>query len=210
MTTERIYIYKRFERFWHWCQAILIIVMAVTGFEVHGTYTILGFEQALTVHMNAAWILIWLWVFAIFWHFTTGEWRQYIPTSDRLLAMIRYYLTGIFTNAPHPYRQTTVRKHNPLQRLAYLFVKLLINPAIWVSGLLLMYYAKWGDWGIASFLSLPVVAFIHIMAAFAMLLFFIVHVYIITTGVTPLAHLKAMITGYEEVEADEAEPAGAD
>jgi len=210
MTTERIYIYKRFERFWHWCQAILIIVMGVTGFEVHGTYILLGFEQAITVHTTAAWVLIWLWIFAIFWHFTTGEWRQYIPTTDRLLAMIRYYLTGIFTNAPHPYRQTTVRKHNPLQRLAYLFVKLLINPAIWVSGLLLMYYAKWGDWGIAGVFSLPVVAFIHTMAAFAMLLFFIVHVYIITTGVTPLSHLKAMITGYEEVEPDEAKPAGAD
>ncbi len=210
MKTERIYIYKRFERFWHWCQAALIIVMAVTGFEVHGTYTILGFEQALTVHMNAAWALIWLWIFAIFWHFTTGEWRHYIPTTDKLIAMVRYYLTGIFTNAPHPYRQTTVRKHNPLQRLAYLFVKLLINPAIWVSGLLLMYYAEWGEWGFAPSLSLPLIAFVHLMAAFAMVLFFIVHVYVITTGVTPTAHLKAMITGYEEVEAEEPGTAGAD
>jgi len=210
MKTERIYVFKRFERFWHWCQAALIIVMGVTGFEVHGTYTLLGYEQALTVHMNAAWILIWLWVFAIFWHFTTGEWRQYIPTTDKLFAMMGYYLTGIFNNAPHPFHPTRSRKHNPLQRLAYLSVKLLINPAIWVSGLLLMYYAKWGDWGIASMLSLPVVAFIHIMAAFAMVLFFVVHVYVITTGVTPLAQLKAMITGYEDVEAEETEPAGAD
>jgi len=38
MSSERIYIFKRFERFWHWSQAILIVVMGVTGFEIHGTY----------------------------------------------------------------------------------------------------------------------------------------------------------------------------
>jgi len=33
-----------------------------------------------------------------------------------------------------------------------------------------------------------------------MLIFFIVHIYFATTGHTPMAHIKAMITGYEEVE----------
>jgi len=134
MSSERIYIFKRFERFWHWSQAILIVVMGVTGFEIHGTYAWLGFAQAVDIHTTAAWILIWLWVFAIFWHFTTGEWKQYVPTTEKLLAMMRYYMTGIFRNAPHPFRQSSLHKHNPLQRLAYLFVKLVINPAIWVSG----------------------------------------------------------------------------
>jgi thiosulfate reductase cytochrome b subunit len=32
-----------------------------------------------------------------------------------------------------------------------------------------------------------------------MALFFVVHVYFATTGHTPIAHIKAMITGYEEV-----------
>jgi thiosulfate reductase cytochrome b subunit len=31
-----------------------------------------------------------------------------------------------------------------------------------------------------------------------MLVFLIAHVYLTTTGHTPLAHIKAMITGYEE------------
>ena len=46
-TSKRVYIFKGFERFWHWSQAALIIGMAFTGFEIHGTYTVLGFEQAL-------------------------------------------------------------------------------------------------------------------------------------------------------------------
>jgi thiosulfate reductase cytochrome b subunit len=198
MTTERMYIFKRFERFWHWSQAALIITMGATGFEIHGTYSLFGYENAQEVHTIAAWLLIGLWVLAIFWHFTTGEWRQYIPTADKLLAMIRYYLTGIFTDAPHPFRQTKLTKHNPLQRLAYLFVKLIINPALWVSGLLYLYYSDWPALGLGG-LSLATVAFVHTAAAFLMAVFFVAHVYFATTGHTPISHIKAMITGYEEV-----------
>jgi len=198
MNATRIYIFKRFERFWHWSQALLIITMGVTGFEIHGTYSLIGYESAQEVHTTAAWLLIGLWVFAIFWHVTTGEWRQYIPTVDRLMSMLRYYLTGIFSDAPHPFRPTTLTKHNPLQRLAYLFVKLIINPAIWISGLLYLYYSAWPALGLDG-LSLAGVAFVHTAAAFLMLLFFVVHVYFATTGHTPTSHIKAMITGYEEV-----------
>ena len=197
MTAEKIYIFKRFERFWHWTQAALIIFMMVTGFEIHGVYTLFGFGKAVSLHTIAAWSLITLWVFAIFWHFTTGEWKQYIPTLEKVDAMLKYYLTGIFTNAPHPFRQTTLSKHNPLQRLAYLGVKLLINPLIWVSGLLYLYYGSWGELGLSG-LSLQWVALTHTAAAFLMLIFFIAHVYLSTTGRTPLAHIKAMITGWEE------------
>ena len=44
--SERIYIYKRYERFWHWSQALLIIGMMITGFEVHGSYALIGFQKA--------------------------------------------------------------------------------------------------------------------------------------------------------------------
>ncbi|MES9898063.1 MAG: cytochrome b/b6 domain-containing protein [Sedimenticola sp.] len=197
--SERIYIFKRFERFWHWSQALLIIFMMLTGFEVHGSYQLFGFEKAANLHTTAAWILITLWLFAIFWHFTTGEWRQYIPTLDRVEAVILYYLTGIFTHAPHPFRQTTLQKHNPLQRLAYLFVKLMINPMLWFSGLLYMFYNDWGNWGL-GWLPLEWVATVHSIGAFMMMIFLVVHLYLITTGHTPTAHIKAMITGWEEVE----------
>lgn len=195
---ERIYIFKRFERFWHWTQALLIIVMMATGFEIHGSYSLLGFAKANSVHTTAAWALITLWVFAIFWHFTTGEWRQYIPTADRLAAMVRYYLTGIFTNAPHPFRQTQLRKHNPLQRLAYLGVKLFINPLLWLSGLGYLYYNELAAAGYG--VALGTIALLHTVGAFLMLTFFIVHIYFATTGHTWTSHINAMITGWEEVD----------
>jgi thiosulfate reductase cytochrome b subunit len=174
-----------------------VIFMLVTGFEVHGTYRLFGWERAAGLHTTAAWFLVALWVFAIFWHFTTGEWRQYVPTVANLGAVLRHYSVGIFAGEPHPYRVTPLAKHNPLQRIAYLGVKLLINPLIWASGLAYLYYADLAKAGLATW-GLRPIALVHTGAAFLMLVFAISHVYMATTGRTPWAHIKSMITGWEE------------
>jgi thiosulfate reductase cytochrome b subunit len=200
--TEKVMIFKRFERFWHWTQAALIIVLLMSGFEIHGTYKMLGFEDAVTLHRAVAWSLVTLWVFAIFWHLTTGEWKQYIPTLKKVDAMVKYYLLGIFIRAPHPFRTTVVRKHNPLQRLAYLFQWVVISPMIWATGWAYLFYAEWSDWGVDQYLALEDVAFFHAVGAFMMLTFLIVHIYLITTGKTIWSHMRAMITGWEEIDPD--------
>ena len=202
-TIHRTYLYKRYERFWHWSQAALVIFMLVTGFEVHGSYRLFGFQRAADYHVYAAWSLLTLWAFTIFWQFTTGEWRQYIPTLKKVDAMIRYYTIGIFTDAPNPFHKTAVKKHNPLQRLAYLTLLAMVSPVIWGSGLLYLGFAYWKAWGLGQWLSLEGVAYVHTAGAFMMLIFFIVHVYLTTTGHTPLAHIRTMITGWEEEEVPE-------
>ena len=199
---SRIYVFKRFERFWHWTQALLIMTLMLTGFEIHGSYSLFGFESAVEIHTIAAWSLVALWVFAVFWHITTGEWKQYIPTLEKLQAMTQFYLSGIFTDAPHPFRQTTLHKHNPLQRLAYLFVLLIVSPIIWTSGWFYLFYNSWQDWGF-GWLNLEYVAMFHVIAAFMMLIFLIAHVYLVTAGHTATSHIKAMISGWEEVEDQE-------
>ena len=197
MSTQRIYLFKRFERFWHWSQAALVITMLFTGFEIHGYLGGFHFKTALLIHSYAAWLLVTLWTFAIFWHFTTGEWKQYIPTLQKVILVARHYAWGMFLGESHPYHQTPQHKHNPLQRLAYLWLKLMINPLIWVSGVLLLIFSY--DWiqHQPFGLTLTGVAWIHTAAAYMMLLFFIAHVYLTTTGHTPLAYIKAMITGWE-------------
>jgi len=199
-TENRIYLYKRYERFWHWSQALLVISMLLTGFEVHGSYTLFGFGQAVNLHTLSAWALLTLWAFTIFWQFTTGEWRQYIPTLKKVDAMVRYYAFGIFRHAPNPFHKTAAKKHNPLQRLAYLALLSMLSPIIWGSGLLYLFYASWASLGVAGYLSLEVVALVHTAGAFLMLVFFIAHVYLTTTGHTPTAHIKTMITGWEEAD----------
>jgi len=203
---RKIYIYKVFERFWHWMQAFLIFLLAATGFEVHGTFKFFGYQNAVTYHKIAAYAFIVLIAFAIFWHLTTGEWKQYIPTLGNLKAQVNYYLFGIFKNAPHPTKKTVLSKLNPLQKLVYLGLKILVIPVMVISGLLYMYYRYPQQDKIVSLNidSLAPIAYIHTAGAFLLIAFIAAHVYLITTGSKVTSNLKAMITGYEDIEDDTA------
>ena len=199
---KKIYIYKGFERFWHWSQALIIGFLGLTGFEIHGSYKLFGFENAVKWHSTAAWAFLILIVFAIFWHITTGEWRQYIPTTKLLKEQFMYYIGGIFQNAPHPTNKTVYNKFNPLQRMIYLGLKILVIPVMVLTGFLYLYfhYPKFG----IELDGLHSVALFHTFGAYILLAFVIAHVYLTTvTGVKPLSSIKAMITGWEEM--DEAE-----
>ncbi len=197
----KVLMYTGFERFWHWAQAILITVMLVTGFNIHGSLALMSFEQAVDVHTFCAWTLIGLWVFAWFWHLTTGEWKQYIPSApERILAMVRFYALDIFQGKNHPFHKDRSHKHNPLQRMAYLGLHLFISPAIWISGLLYLFYGDWAKIGL-GWLPLGAVGLLHTAAAFLMLAFLAAHLYLTITTSEPMgAFVKAMITGYEEEE----------
>ncbi len=199
---KKVLIYKGFERFWHWTQAALIFFLAFTGFEIHGSYEFFGFANAVNYHNYAAKGFIVLIAFAIFWHFTTGEWRQYLPTFKHFKAQVDFYLIGIFKNAPHPTKKTVISKLNPLQRLTYLGLKLLVIPVMVSSGLLYMFYRYPGINAVKKIdiRSLEYVAYLHTFGAFLLVAFIIAHLYLMTTGSTPTSNLKAMITGYEDLE----------
>lgn len=207
---QRVLIYKKFERIWHWLQALLVILLALSGFDIHYNWGLFGFEQAFLWHQYFAWTFIGLTVLAIFWHFTTGEWRQYLPTGTKLGAMVRFYTVGIFKHEPHPVRKTRYAKLNPLQRLAYLGLKTLIFPVSIFTGLLYLYINNLGAIGLEG-ANLEVIALIHTFAAYLLMAFMFAHIYLTTTGHSPLSNIKAMITGYEELEeeAPEAEAATA-
>lgn len=131
----KIYIYQLFERFWHWMQVLLIFALAITGLEIHGFYELLGYRNAVLVHDFSAWSFVVLVVFAIFWHFTTGEWRQYIPSTKLVKEQVEYYITGIFKGADHPTNKLVYNKFNPLQRLIYLGLKIMVIPVVGVTGM---------------------------------------------------------------------------
>ncbi len=199
---HKVYIYRAFERFWHWMQAIIIFFMAVTGFEIHGSITFFGYANAVKYHNAAAYAFMILIVFAIFWHFATGEWRQYLPTGENMMAQINYYLIGMFRNEPHPTKKTVLSKLNPLQKLVYFSLKILVIPAMVISGLLYMFYRYPQKGAIVGLNidSIEGIAVFHTAGAFMLLSFIVVHLYLVTTGADITSNLKAMITGYEEFE----------
>jgi thiosulfate reductase cytochrome b subunit len=205
-TKRAVMIYSRYERFWHWSQAALIFVLAMSGFAVHGSLPFVKFGTAVTIHSWAAIALIVLWIFTTFWHFTTGQWKQYLPQLSGLPAVIRFYAWGILTGAPHPYSKTLRRKQNALQSLAYLFFMVMIGPALWSTGIVYLTYPLWAEAAIGT-IGLPAVAFLHTAAAFLMVTFVIIHVYMTTTGKTVTHYVKTMITGYDSIELTAAEAA---
>ena len=198
-TPHTIQVFKLFERIWHWSQAASIFILIFTGLAIHGVNPLINFETAVTVHTAVALALLLLWVFASLWLLTTGQWHHYIPTEKNLLNVARFYAFGIFKGESHPYRKTYLRKHNPLQAITYLLVKTMIFPAIWISGIAYLLISI-GQGDFLNFIGIEFIAFAHTVAAIAVIVFIIAHIYLLTTGHSFKEHVKPMITGYDEVE----------
>lgn len=193
-----VLIYKAFERFWHWMQAFLIFTMLLTGLEIHGVYSLFGFERAVNIHNIAAtsWGVLIIMLFT--WIFSSGEWKQYLPTADGLFATAKFYMSGVFKGEKHPHKKNEVSKLNPLQRLTYLGLLTVLIPVQIITGVLYVFYHQWGMVGLAGHIDL--IAYIHTFTAYAIASFIIVHVYMTTMGHTLTSHIKAMITGYEDLD----------
>ncbi len=112
---------------------------------------------------------------------------------------LRYYGYGIMIGEKDPHHATPEEKFNPLQQSAYFMVMLILMPLQVVSGILLWDIRLFVGW-IALLGGLRVVDIIHVVAFFLLTAFLFVHIYLTTLGRTPLAHIKAMFTGYEEIE----------
>ena len=199
MSIHTIQVFKLFERIWHFSQMILIFTLLFSGFSIHGFFHPISFSDAVTLHTWAAIVLLVIWAFAIFWLFTTGQWRHYLPTGENFVKVAHFYAFGIFKGEQHPYRKTYRRKHNPLQALTYLLVKIVIFPAIWISGIAYL-LISFGQEGLFAGIGLGVIALVHTAAAIAIVVFIIAHIYLLTTGHSFVDHIKPMITGKDEVD----------
>ncbi len=196
---KKVLIYTRYNRIWHWLQVLFILTLAVTGFEIHGTYHFLGFLKASMLHNLTGWALVVLYLFTIFWFMVTGQWKQYKPTTKFLKEMIRFYTSGIFKGEPHPVEKTELSRLNPLQRFTYVGLKLGLIPLQIITGLIYLYFKSLSGTFLEG-LSLETLAVIHTLLAFLFVAFVIGHIYLTTTGHTLFSNIKAMITGYEELE----------
>ncbi len=202
----RIAIYKGYERFWHWSQAFLILSLLFTGFGLHGLHNLLPFGMAVTLHTGAAIVLMTLWVFTIFWWFTTGEWKQFFPKNENLWNIIKYYAWGILQGASKPYHKRLHSKQNPLQAITYVALTFFIGSTLWASGIAYLFYNMWEHYGWANQV-FTVIVFLHTAAAWGMAIFVVIHVYMATTGEPWYHYIQSMITGRDDVELTDAEVA---
>jgi thiosulfate reductase cytochrome b subunit len=202
VATKRALLFGLYERVWHWIMAASVMLLVATGLQIHTAGPEIGRNLAIVVdlHNSFAVILTINAFLAFFYHVSTAAIRQFFPEPRGLVASIMahldYYGRGIFFGAPHP---NPDRKLNPLQQLTYLALLTVLFPLQIGTGMLI--WAVGLSPSLADALGgLAVVAPLHNLGAWLLLAFFVLHVYLTTTGPTLAAHVKAMITGYAEIE----------
>lgn len=187
-------------RLWHWLNAGLFITAMLTGASMHfaGSPLAIPFTTAVTVH-NAAGILLTIsWLAFVIGNLRTDNGRHYRVRfrglAGDLIRQSRYYAWGIFQGEPHPFHATPAMKFNALQQLSYLGAMYLLLPLLVLSGWLFLFSGSLPEtlFGLGS---LWLVSLAHLLLGYLLVLFFLVHIYIITIGDSLWGNLWAMITG---------------
>lgn len=208
---QRVYMYQAYERFWHWLQTVTILILLFTGLIIHkpAIFGIFAFPHVVTVHNVLAAVLVINAALSLFWHVAGGEIQQYIPRPygffDQAIEQAKFYLLGIFRDEPHPFAKTRERHLNPLQQVTYFGILNVLLPLQIVTGALMWGVQRWPAFA-GALGGLPVLAPFHTLVAWLFASFIVGHVYLTTTGPEPLGAIRAMITGWDEVEEPGAAP----
>jgi len=202
---ERVKLYSLYERVWHWVQAGSVMLLLSSGLEVRGVVSVLGFRNAVALHEVMGFFLLGNAVLGLFYFLTSGAIRQYVaPPRDFATLAVRqalYYVRGIFRGEPHPVERTPRARLNPLQKVVYVGILNVLLPWQILSGLAVWGLERWpGLEGAVG--GLDVLVPLHALGSWLFATFLVAHVYLTTTaGRRPLSGIKAMVTGYEELEA---------
>jgi thiosulfate reductase cytochrome b subunit len=190
-------------RIWHWGNAAMIIVLMITGalLRISEPKILFGYSSAVLIHKYAGYAVAASFLFWLVYCGVTGSLsRYYVIRSEDLKGMpkqAKFYLFGIFKGSENPFHPTLQEKFNPLQKVAYVFTMCVFTPAVIISGILfsnILFFRSVID----LMGGLRVLDAVHVIAAYAVAVYLVVHLYMSTLGKTPLTHIKEMLTGDED------------
>ncbi len=162
------------------------------------------FKTAVEIHNFFGFMVILDYLLWLAYYVLIGKIMMYIPLNLKkfltgALKQARYYGYGLFIGEENPHHATADNKFNPLQQAAYFMIMFLLLPLQLISGVLLWDIKMFAGW-ISLLGGLKIVDMVHVAVFFFLTAFLFVHVYLTTLGTTPLEHIKAMFTGFEEIE----------
>lgn len=203
-----MYLYPIWVRLWHLLNAILIIILIVTGISMQYTdkqdyMLIVGFSRAVKWHNIAAIILTMNYIFFVLGNLLTENGKYYKLGKKNLLAdlmtQFRYYAGGMFRKENHPFPVTVERKFNPLQKFSYVLAMYVALPLIIISGLGLMFPEVVINrvFGVSGLILTDI---LHVTLGFFISVFLLIHIYTCTLGAKPSSLFRGIITGYHETE----------
>ena len=210
---KKTYVHPLPVRIWHWINALGFILLIVTGLQIRYTdiLSLMSFESAVRLHNWLGFALMANYLIWLLFYLLTDKVSVYHPELDPkkyfrdTLKQIRYYSYGIFRGHPNPHHVRPYAKFNPLQKVMYQIVMLLIVHIQFGTGLLLWDVDRFSSW-VEAMGGVRVVSTVHVLIFIFFASFILIHVYLGSLGHTASAHFKAMMTGYEE-ELEEAPPA---
>lgn len=202
---KRTYIHPLPVRIWHWLNALGFVLLMVTGFQIRYSdmLGLMSFEMAVKSHNWIGFVLIANYFVWLLFYLFTDKIRIYHPELDArkyfrdTFRQMRYYGYGMFKGEPNPYHVSPYAKFNPMQKVMYQIVMLLIVPVQFFTGLLLWNVTRFEDW-VRVLGGVRVVSTLHVLIFIFFITFIFIHAYLGALGPTPGAHYKAMFTGYEE------------
>jgi len=201
--SEKIYLYPVWIRFWHLFNAILCLLLIITGISMQYSdpaFPLIRFDWSVSIHNIAGIILALSYICFFLGNILTPNGRQYFFRKGivkNLISQARYYAFGIFKGENPPFPITKEHKFNPLQKFSYIFVMYVTMPLVILTGIMLLY----PDFLVIDLFgnkALHITDILHVMMGFIVSLFLIVHIYFCTIGHTPLSNFKGMINGYHE------------
>lgn len=200
---QPLYLYPIWIRIWHMTNAILCLILIVTGLSIQFSNpgTIVKFKAAVSVHNIAGILLTVSYVMFFIGNLFTQNGVHYLIIVKgflaRLMSQMRYYTVGIFRNEQPPFPVTMESKFNPLQQFSYVLVMYLFAPIVILTGLGLLYpnFVVLDIFGVSG---LNLTDLLHITAGFLISVFMCIHIYFCTIGKSPVSNFKSMINGYHE------------
>ncbi|ETC75626.1 thiosulfate reductase cytochrome B, partial [Salmonella enterica subsp. enterica serovar Cerro str. 5569] len=138
---HRDYLYSLAIRRWHWGNALLFVLLLLSG--LFGHFSLGPVALMVQVHTWCGFALLAFWVGFVLINLTTGNGRHYRVNFSglvtRCIRQTRFYLFGIMKGEAHPFAATEQNKFNPLQQLAYLAIMYALVPLLIITGLLCLY-----------------------------------------------------------------------
>ena len=206
---KTIYVHPLPIRIWHWINAGGFVVMIITGVQIRyvGQIDLMSFSNAIMLHNWVGFVLIGNFFIWFLFYLFSDKIKAYHPQLNPIkhyrdsLRQLIYYGYGIFKGDPNPHHVSAYHKFNPLQSVSYQIVMLILVPIQFFSGILLWDVQRFSTM-VDFFGGVRVVDTVHVLIFIIFAGFIFIHPYLATLGHTATAHIKAMFTGYEEIEDD--------
>ncbi len=194
-----MYLYPRWIRLWHLLNAVICLLMIITGIVMQYTEQVMYPSRVVRVHITGGILLCISYVLFVIGNLVSSNRKHYRIRFKGLMGRIgkqvHYYTIGLFKGDNNPFTVTGEEKFNPLQKIFYVIIMYLFVPLVIITGWDMMFPGFFPTIIIGS-MGLILSDVIHIISGFIISLFMVIHIYLCTLGPTPGRLFMSIFSGY--------------